>query len=127
MGREPPLHGLDVVCIQHVDHRSAFEVHHNRAVVQPFALRPFIHADVARIDDRGSRALLRPAHNRVVTHREAEAPHEPFTGPSAERVADQLRHHIRPACAAAMDLRHARQRPGEKKGPRTPAADIANG
>ena len=51
MGREPALHGLDVIRIQHVDHRAAFQVDDNRAVLQPFALGPFIHADDARVDD----------------------------------------------------------------------------
>ena len=78
MGREPALHSVDVIRIQHVDHHAAFEVDDNRAVIQPFALGPFINADDARVDDPWARPLLEPPHNRVVTHRQATTTQEPF-------------------------------------------------
>jgi hypothetical protein len=54
---------------QHVDHGAAFQVHHDRAVGQPFALRPFVDADDLRAGDRRSGARLQPAQDRVIADR----------------------------------------------------------
>ena len=66
LGREPLLDGGGAVRRQHVDHRAAFEVHHDRAVGQPFALGPLVDADHTGAPDRRARTRLHPPHDGVI-------------------------------------------------------------
>jgi hypothetical protein len=128
MGQQPVLDDIGGVRIQYVSHRSAFQVHYNRAEDQTFALRPFIHADHARSRNRWSYTPLEPPQDRVVTDRQTNSAHEPFTRPTSERVTNQPGHRVRPASAAATHLSDTRQHTGEEsdRAPRvttSPAAD----
>jgi hypothetical protein len=114
MGRQPVLDDIGGVRLQDVHHRSAFEVHHNRAEDQPFALRPFIHTDDVRARDRRSGTLLQLTQDRVITDRQTDPVHEPFARATAERVTNQLGDHVRPTGAAAPHLRDARESTGEE-------------
>ena len=58
MGRELARYGLEVIGIEHVDQRAAFEVDDSRAVIQPFAVGSLIHTDDARADQPGRARVL---------------------------------------------------------------------
>ena len=128
MGREPALHRLDLVGIQHVDDGAALQVHHDRPVGPPVALRPFIDPDDLPAGHRRSGALLHPAQNGVVTDRHTEAATQSFPRPPAERMADHVGHDVRSIGPAPIDGCDARQGAGEKAHPARglPAAPAAD-